>query len=852
MDQRQPVSGGPFQIVASRRRGAFVLVASLGLLPWAIACGDSTAADGSGTEGSTGTSTSAGPGDTTVADTTSGSSGPGPSTTVSPDTTVGDDTTTGEPPWDGMQAGVAVRHLDRPVGISMAGYGGRLGGTDTPWNGIFFGTRGFYALPTIKVMVLESSGGERLVLLKTPLMSGESGVTDALVAQLQDEHGLDLAGRIITSATHSHPVHGRYWRLPDIFGAVGADTSDEELIDLLATEFAAAIVAAIDDLGPAQWGYAATEDWDPQDRVYSDRRSVNDFAYGKDPRLTLLAVRRPDGPPLATIVNFAMHGTLLDFDNELLTEDSAGGLEMVLEEQFHAAYGQPILGMFMQAGGGDAAPRGGFLGHDGIARAEVIGQQASPAILDLFEQIEWRDDAPIDVHSQRIDLTYEYFGYDDSDEFQGAPLGLPLPLPYTWGGFQCGSPSAPEDDDPATSMEGELKECIPVDAMLFGDVPHAEIHQTYLTTARLDELFLVTVPGEPTHSVMQYLRGQVAMRAAEGRPAEVMGIGYSQDHLLYFTHPDDWFQGGYEAQMSLWGPFAARTLIDTQMAVVDQMLGGADLDPFVEQSPTLAQPGTFSPRALEESLNAGEIVEDVTGDMMRTETVRLRFGAGDPTLGAPRVVVQVDRGDGTFVDVPSPSGWAGAALDNSRYHMITHYDPNPAQSGNILAARQHEWYIDWEIPADFPAGIHRLVVRGTAWQGGVEQDFEGASSPFAVRQHDGATLEASRAGTMLSLQLRLPPVAPQSEEGWPTAGWRVHDPAAAPTDPITVRAPLRLSFAVGGVPQAADHTVPFDPVAGAHVFDLADAGIDPDAAAVTVQAHLDADVDPDPIQATVP
>lgn len=67
-----------------------------------------------------------------------------------------------------------------------------------------------------------------------------------------------------------------------------------------------------------------------------------------------------------------------------------------------------------------------------------------------------------------------------------------------------------------------------------------------------------------------------------------------------------------------------------------------------------------------------------------------------------------------------------------------------------------------------------------------------------------------------------------------------------------MRAPLRLSFAIDGVPQAGEHTVSFDAAAGAHVFDLADAGVDPDAGVVTVQAYLDADVDPDPIEAVVP
>jgi hypothetical protein len=64
--------------------------------------------------------------------------------------------------------------------------------------------------------------------------------------------------------------------------------------------------------------------------------------------------------------------------------------------------------------------------------------------------------------------------------------------------------------------------------------------------------------------------------------------------------------------------------------------------------------------------------------------------------------------------------------------------------------------------------------------------------------------------------------------------------------------PLRLSFAIDGAPRPGDHTVEFDAAAGAYVFDLAAAGIDPDAGVLTVEAHLDADVDPDPIEATVP
>ncbi|MCB9712206.1 MAG: neutral/alkaline non-lysosomal ceramidase N-terminal domain-containing protein, partial [Myxococcales bacterium] len=538
-----------------------------------------------------------------------------------------------------LQAGVAMRYLDRPVGVSMAGYGGRTGGLGSAWAGAFFASRGFHALPTIKAMVLRA-GEEELVLVKVPTMSSESGLTDAIVAKMMELHGVDLAGRIITGATHSHHVHARYWRLPDMLAEVGADTADEEVIDVLATAFADTIMDARNQLAPAQWAYGVQEDWDPSDLVYRDRRGENDFLYGKDPRLTMLAVRRPDGTPLAAVLNFGMHGTLLDSDNELLTEDAPGGLEMMFEQRFFEAHGEPILGMFMQAGGGDASPAGGQLGHEGIARAEVLGNAAAPSLLSLYDGLSWRDELALDVHSQRIELRYETFGYDEVPEFQGTWLGTPTT--YTWGGWQCTNDAVPADDDPATSMEGLDKNCIPVE-LLLGRAPHPEAHQTYLSAARLDDLYLVTLPGEPAYSVMHYLREQMAARDPS---ATVLGLGYSQDHLLYLTHPDDWFQGGYESEMSLWGPFAARTLVDRQLEVVDQLLTGGDLPPFVEEAPTLAEPEAFEPRALESSDDPGTLVQDVTTGMMRTEVVRFGFEGGDPTLGAPRVRVQVDPGDG--------------------------------------------------------------------------------------------------------------------------------------------------------------------------------------------------------------
>ncbi|PRP90715.1 Neutral/alkaline non-lysosomal ceramidase [Enhygromyxa salina] len=747
----------------------------------------------------------------------------------------------GDQPATPLQAGVAMRYLEYPVGISLAGFGGRVGGTNTAWSGLFYGTRGFYGYPTIKAMVMESEEGEQVVLMKTPMMSAESGVTDATAAKYEELYGEDLRGRILWGATHSHHAHGRYWRLPDIFGAVGTDTADEEVIDLLATEFAMTIKAAMDDLGDAEWGYTAIEDWDPMDKVYGDRRGGNNPIYGKDPTLTVFGLRRPDGTPMAAMFNFGMHGISVAYENELLTEDAPGAVELEFEQYFFEQTGEPIFGMIAQAGGGDSSPRGGFLNHGpATQRTELIGMVAAPVIFDAYQNLEWDDDPEIVVQSQRVDLTYDKFGYDENGEFSGTVLNV-IPIDYTWGGWQC--TGVAEDDDLETSMEGKDKQCIPVDTLLFGDVPHGEIHQTYLSVAKIGPLFMMTIPGEPAYSIIKYARDQFAtLRSSD--PIDLMVWGYSQDHLLYFTAPDDWYQGGYEAEMSLWGPFGGTFMVDTNLAMIEDILAGQVGPALVEETPSLAEPGGFSARAYELSQNHGAVVTNVETMQQRLDLVRFGFGGGDPSVGAPNVRVQVDDGQGNFVDVPHPAGWAGRAYDNSRNEMITHYEPTPAPNGEVAASRAHEWYVDWEIPADWPAGEYRMIASGPYWDGANIQTYEAISTVFMVEQSDAAALVANLADpATLYLTLVLPTVDEVKDGTWPIRGWRLHDAWHTPDQGIHVRAPISLEFIVDGMATGEVWEASYDPVEDAYVFDFAQTGLDPDAN-LEVDAWLSADLEP--------
>lgn len=722
-----------------------------------------------------------------------------------------------EAPSGQLKAGVGQAYLTGPVGASKAGYGTQAITTRTPWNQALNGSTGFLHYYMAKAMALDVDG-ERVVFVKLPLMSSETSITEGVEQKLMDDYGIDLTGRIVFGATHSHQTIARYWRLPNGLGFAGADEPDEEIISRLVAVFTEAVKKAIDDLGPAEWGYVMQDDWDPNNRVYRDRRGEDNPTYGKDPRLTLFAVRRPDGTPMATLINFGMHGTIFGGGDQLFTDDAPGGMEMGFEEYFYKQEGKNILGMFIQSAGGNQSPAGDHLGHRGTQVVEMVGHNAAPLIYDLYKTIEWSAETSLAVRSRRIDLRYSWMGYDDYPEFKDEQGNG-----YTWGAWRCSGDSKADDNNPDTSWAGEPKACIGLDVLipsLGGEIPAGEVHQVYLTTARVGNLFFVSLPGEPLYSTIKYLREEVANRSTTENPIEVMGVGYSQDHYLYLPMEDDWLQGGYEQEMTLWGPLYSRYLVDRQMELVEDMLEGYNRPVWYEESPDLSNPPAFTPRPFEKSLAPGEVTQAPGTEYGRGQTVRFAWNGGDSSVGSPYVVVE-SIGDEGFTPVPGPIG--DSVLDNSRISMITIYDPTPPPDGTIHDERTHGWHVDWQVPADFPAGLYNFRVQQDYWDGSERKSLDFRSGPFTVGWPDTVNTSATLIGDMLQIQVSLdaPPYVTDQEacegtdigcrassvnccfEGlmkrsWPREGFRLLDPTVGPNGPIAIRAALEVQIHQNG------------------------------------------------------
>ena len=715
-----------------------------------------------------------------------------------------------------LSAGIAQGYLDSPVGVSMAGYGNRNDGVHSTWCDASKASRGFYGKMTIKAMALKV-GSENLVFVKSPLLTSESFLIDAITTQLQTKYGQDLRGRMIFSATHSHHAPARFWPIPPTFGGIGLDTFDAELTARMAVSFADVIHAATLDLAPAEWSWAKFEDWDKDDKVYRDRRHANDptadrpIGWGKDPRLTLLAVRRPGGAVMASILNFPVHGTAFGDDNDLLTEDAPGAVENKVEEAWFAQNGTPLQAMFMQCAGGDASPGGDSLNHPTPARLEKLGEDAAQLMLPKFSELKWKANMALTVRTVRLDFAHDVmYAYPDLvhefDQADGSP--------YQEGGWQCKADGVVDGD----SMAGKPKLCIDLKVFLEAmDVtfPFGELNQVLLSAAKLDDLAIITLPGEPTYSLVQYARQLV-----EGKTpgiTSLMVVGYSQDYFLYLTAPLDWMLGGYESQMSLWGPAGGRYFADNSLGLLGDILLGNTQPAFWESSPTLSLPHAFTARGVEKSEDAGVVIADLPDVASRTMNLDFAWGGGDPNVGPPTVTLQRQQ-NGVWADVAAPNGHKGLAYDNSRYEMLTIYQPIPEVKSDVLPSRKHHWRVHWQVPADLPLGTYRLSAKGAALgMDGKPTTVALQSKPVKVTA--GPTVFTAKVvGGKVQVQMTLPaiPYTDEAGQSWPATGWRLIDRDNKPGDPGVVRATLRLTLPGGAM------TAKFDETAKSCVFALPD------------------------------
>ncbi|MCB9727400.1 MAG: neutral/alkaline non-lysosomal ceramidase N-terminal domain-containing protein [Deltaproteobacteria bacterium] len=521
-----------------------------------------------------------------------------------------------------LEAGVGERPLGFPVGASTVGLSPAKGAI-SPWSDSFPGTDAIHTTVTARALVLRREG-KAMVLMRTDTIGMWQDIVRDVASSLRDLGRGDLADGLIIGATHTHSSGGRVF--DHLVGEVAIGGFLPAFYERMRNALVETVLAADAAAVPATIGHTTLQ----VASIHNDRRCENGPV--QDDTMGLIKVDGLDGTPVALVVNYSMHGTVVGHGDTVLSSDAPGAVEDGIESRLD---GRTVI--YMQSWAGDMQPHGpsematdqGFDLRSSYATLDRIGAAAAAAVIPALDGIVMEAEPELDVLTVSVPLRNDLINPDGS--FDKTPFG----------GIFCLSADQNCGAEQVVYTPADLH-CIPF--------PEDEtVFWTLLTAARIGGLGLVSLPGEPLTSVGTELRAKAL--AASGLD-DMFVLGYTQGYLGYLLHPDDFFLGGYEANGSLMGPGFANYLIARGTEIAEHLTHPEASLPF---EPVALEPYVsehFDDLVAETALGDAAVVEQPE---QGAEVMSASWNGGDPAIDLPTVVLEVESG-GSFVPWHNPSG----------------------------------------------------------------------------------------------------------------------------------------------------------------------------------------------------
>ncbi len=291
----------------------------------------------------------------------------------------------------GLKAGVARTDVTPPVGIPQMNWGAQT----------HVGAEGIDPAGMIATALVISDGTQKFAMVDIDALF-PNYVVDA-IQRASVATGIPPT-HIRIGATHTHA--GPF--LTKEKGPVGYDLTRfrqgyDRYWDVAADKIAGAIVQANSRLEPVHAGGAKG-----YGTINVNRRirpaNGNPPAVGRNPEglvdrdLIVVRIDKADGSPLAVLVNFQCHGTVMAWDNKVISPDWPGMMRKVVEQAFPGA-----RTLFFQGAAGNQGPIEGFTGDVNVAHrlGRILGHQA----------------AAIAMQTDTVKRTPQFEGFTESTAF---------------------------------------------------------------------------------------------------------------------------------------------------------------------------------------------------------------------------------------------------------------------------------------------------------------------------------------------------------------------------------------------------------------------------------------------------
>jgi neutral ceramidase len=432
----------------------------------------------------------------------------------------------------GLLVGVGSSVITPPLGLPMAGFAARQGGST-----------GIHDDIMAKALVLDN-GYHRVAIITLDIIGIERSMTESIRHAIARQTGLEAdAIMVATSHNHSGP------ELMEPFGQDRRCSPYEEWIPVFQALVVSAVRQAWDTRGEAQYGVGVSE----VQGIGVNRRGKNVV----DNNVGILRVDR-DGRTIAVVVNYTCHAVVLGPDNRLISADYPGYTQRYLEDYL----GENVVALFTNGAAGDintghsadTSAIGGAIPGRTFERAEELGKRLALSVIDTLPQIEmreyvslgsvicpwkprYREDLPSEVEiARRInELSEKVLSFEEIDEKEAA--SSKLEFVYT---------------------QIMLKNALERSAATDGTKP------TEVQAIRVGETALVSLPGEV------FAELGLAIKARSPFPVTFV-VGYANDSIGYIPTRQALSEGGYESISCKFVPGTGEDLVEAAVTCLNEL-----------------------------------------------------------------------------------------------------------------------------------------------------------------------------------------------------------------------------------------------------------------------------------------
>lgn len=421
-----------------------------------------------------------------------------------------------------MLAGAVEVDITPPVGVPMDGYGAREGSSVAIHD------------PLLAQALLLKSGDDGILLFTLDLLGVSLDFTHRVRARAAGATALDPAN-IMVACTHTHSGPAGF--LPRVSG-LGSE--DANLQEITLRKLVGAAQWADSCLQPARVGVETGQ-------ITAIGRNRNDPESGPmDPLVTVVRVDDAAGGPLAVLMNYGCHPTVLGYGNRSISADYPGAARRLLRD----VYPETVF-LFTNGASGDVSTR--FTRREQtFGEVERMGRILGGEVLRVMQLIE--TESVTTARGQMVDIDL--------------PVRQ-LPSLQTARRVLDERKAELKQLKQAQTSHGDVRrattrvEGAHIQLQLVQALAGREQISTQVQTLRMGDILCIGLPGEPFSRLVLDLKDSSPF-------AKTVVISYANDDVGYFPDERSIHQGTYEALSSPYGTEGVRCLQKAALALTQE------------------------------------------------------------------------------------------------------------------------------------------------------------------------------------------------------------------------------------------------------------------------------------------